>query len=236
MVDDPKTSEPNQDGGEDSAVPQATEQQGCPSKRNDTGKRYCRNRCCIFKDRLHSACASLKNRTAEQWIAIGTWVLACVTIGLLIDARHASERQLRAYVGILDHTLNNFSEGQKPAIALIVTNFGHTPARDMQYWIFSKFESYPLNIKLPSAKFRPEKIVLFPTDKDTFPIELADPLNAPDMAGLRSGERRLYVYGCIQYVDVFGSTRTTKFRLFYGGKDTLRIGRLAWAEEGNEAD
>jgi hypothetical protein len=84
--------------------------------------------------------------------------------------------------------------------------------------------------------FRTEKIVVFPSDKFSPSFQVGQALNAADMAGLRSGERRLYVYGHIRYEDVFGVVRNTKFRLMYGSAENLKIGRLVWADDGNEQD
>jgi hypothetical protein len=103
----------------------------------------------------------------EELIAIGTIFIAIFTIilgtftvslasatqELVREARQTGERQLRAYVGIMDHTITNISDGQKPKIGLVINNFGLTPALEVQYWVTSVFGSNPLANKLPVCEF-----------------------------------------------------------------------------------
>jgi hypothetical protein len=167
---------------------------------------------------------------------LATMALFWATWRLVKGADKTAECQLRAYVGIADHKLSGFAENQIPKIILHIKNFGQTPARKLQYWAASGFASYPLNTQLPLQSFRPETISIFPSDNFSPVITLAQPLNSADMAGLQSGNRRLYVYGHIKYEDVFGQTRNTGFRLMYGGADNLSIGRMLWAEAGSYDD
>lgn len=218
MVDDPKTSEPNQDGGKDSAVTQDTEQQGCSSKCNDTGKRHCRKRYSIFKNPLHSVCSRLKNRTPEQWLAIGTWILAFVTIGLLIDARHASERQLRAYVSANKGAIT--IDGTKIKIFFVLKNSGQTP-------------SYKLRTEPKTVIYRPPGPLVFealdrsmkmgavigPGDEFEINSESDVTKDVPDgeavkiiMESIQNGTAIIYVHGRVDYEDVFEKLRTLYYR------------------------
>ena len=159
-----------------------------------------------------------------------------VTSFQLFTIRRNAQRQMRAYLGVLDHKISDVAEGQRPRLQISVKNFGQTPARKVQYWLHSKLDEYPLQNNLPERPFRSERIVLFPTDGTTPTFELADPFNAADMAGLQSGNRRLYVYGQIRYTDAFDHDRNTYFRLMYGGSLNMSLGRLVWAETGNDQD
>src|ERR1700690_1855410 len=72
----------------------------------------------------------LKN---SQWIAIGTWVLAIGTIGLWLDARSTSERQLRAYVFAAPYRAFNIdSQGAVAQVYTIVGSKGSTFARKVE--------------------------------------------------------------------------------------------------------
>jgi hypothetical protein len=64
----------------------------------------------------------LKTRTVEQWLALGTWVLAAGTIGLWLDARHTSERQLRAYVFATPYRAFNIDD--RGGVAQVYTTIG----------------------------------------------------------------------------------------------------------------
>jgi hypothetical protein len=159
-----------------------------------------------------------------------------VTSLQLLTTRRNARRQMRAYVGICLHKISNVTEGKKPLIQLTIKNFGQTPARNVRYWLNTKFEEYPLNNVLPEQAFRSESVVLFPDDPNTFTFELAAPLNAVDMVGIESGSRRLFIYGHIRYTDAFKRDRNTRFRLMYGGVSNLIPGQLVWAEAGNDQD
>ena len=123
MIDSPKTPNPKKDRQSDSAVAHKAKKNGGAAKRNRAGQYYYE----ITKRFLCRIWNGLKSRSAEQWIAIGTWVLACVTIGLLVEARNASEHRLRAYMGIGEVFIERFGT-KDPDIRMTMHNFGLTPA------------------------------------------------------------------------------------------------------------
>lgn len=162
-------------------------------------------------------------------LAIFTYHLWQETGALVRDSQGNSERQLRAYVGIAAHAIENVADGSVPKVTLVFKNFGQTPAKDIRYWLNSKFGEFP------AQPFKPEKFILFPTDVFSAFWTIGK-LNAADMEGLKTGQRLLYVYGEITYLDAFNNKRWTKFRLFYGGDALMSIGRLGYAAEGNDAE
>jgi hypothetical protein len=227
MIDSPKASEPKQDRGEDSAVPQKTEQQGCSSKRDYTSKSYCHKFCSIL----------LKNRTAEQWIAIGTWALAGVTIGLLFDARHASERQLRAYVGIQTQGLRvicpDCDNPNRPAskkmlpenqVTFFLKNFGITPAyhpticagiapvplganltREYVEGEFAKCNAIVNPVIMPTiwpGESRPYAFPFFKTEIDA-------------LIGTRQRHNDAFFYARVSYTDIFREPHNSYFCFQY---------------------
>jgi hypothetical protein len=147
------------------------------------------------------------------------------------------ERQsLRSYVGVSEHKIEKVSDGSIPSLSLLFKNFGSTPAREVRYWFYTKFDSYPNPKDLPEQPLRDETIILFPTDTFGPAFNLDKALNSTDIAGLEKGDRRLYFYGKVNYLDAFGCLHFTKFRLIYGGAKSVELGRMGWAEEGNETD
>jgi len=123
-IHNPQASKPQDDGRTDSSVTEETKQQRGTPQRNDAGHQ---SNCCIVCKFLAwpfiYGWKHLKARSANQWLAIGTWVLAAVTVGVLIESMHSSERQLRAYVGVLDHQIENVSEGSIPKITFVFRRF-----------------------------------------------------------------------------------------------------------------
>jgi hypothetical protein len=148
-------------------------------------------------------------------------------------SRDTEIRQLRAYVGVLDHKIQDVALNSAPRVQISIKNFGSTPATNVTYWVFSKFDSYPTPVDLPTQVFKSDRFILFPADGFTPTFDIGA-LNQTDITQL--GESRwLYAYGEIDYLDAFEKNRCTKFRLMYGGP-LLKIGRMAIAGSGNEID
>jgi hypothetical protein len=57
-----------------------------------------------------------------HWIALGTWILAFATIGLVLDTKYSSQRQLRAYVYASPYRAFNIDDRHN--IAQIYTTIG----------------------------------------------------------------------------------------------------------------
>lgn len=165
---------------------------------------------------------------ATLLLATGTVALAIFSLIQIRDFRDQEQRQLRAYIGILDHKIENLAVGQTPSITLIFKNFGATPARNIKYWAESHLDQF-------SAKdFKPDRLVLFPSDVFSA-TWTTNPFDEKDIDNLKKGETTLFVYGEIDYLDAFNCERDTKFRLIYTG-DLLRVGRLGWAPQGNDVE
>jgi hypothetical protein len=169
-------------------------------------------------------------------VALFSWSGSVDTANLAKAAQEARDiakdteiRQLRAYVGVSDHTIDNVVVGRESTISLKFKNSGQTPASDVHYTIWRQFGSGP------SEENYHGNFVLFHDDVYTMlwnvPI-----LTAFDLNALRDGSKMLKINGLIKYKDAFGGERTTKFGLIYGGELMMRVGRLGWAEDGNGAE
>jgi hypothetical protein len=164
---------------------------------------------------------------------IATSCAAKFTHDQAVTADDTEKRSLRAYVGVFTHKIQNVAIKGAPHVEIAIKNFGNTPATNVVYWIFSKFDNYPDPTTLAIQDFRPDKIVLFPTDGFTTTFDIGA-LDQIDMDGL-ANSRWLYAYGEIDYLDAFEKKRCTKFRLMYGGQ-LLKLERMAIAGNGNEID
>ena len=57
-----------------------------------------------------------------------------------------------------------------------------------------------------------------------------------EFAGLREGRLVIFVYGFVEYEDVFGRSFVYRYRLKHGGDAGINTPQFAWCEDGNEAD
>ena len=66
---------------------------------------------------------------------IGQAVALIVTITVMM---RTARRQLRAYVFIDSTRIDGMNAGQTPEVALVIKNFGQTPAYKVTHWIASE--------------------------------------------------------------------------------------------------
>jgi hypothetical protein len=159
--------------------------------------------------------------TAKLWKATGR---------LIESGKVASQRQLRAYVGVDDVLRDEHVEGGVPRVSIMIKNFGATPA-------------YKLGIAADAQiAFAVDQVpVATSTSKTLGHLPPGLGLRIPRPAGLSIGTApghepdtsysRIFVYGCIEYVDTFGEPHFTRFRLEEGAD-----GKFFACAEGNETD
>jgi hypothetical protein len=149
--------------------------------------------------------------------------------------RDIAIRQLRAYVHISEYVV-----GLGPAEVITTTirfkNTGQTPAMHGRSWI-----SCALVAAGETPKFQPPEDAARVAEWTLPPGETKDH-NVPrthftreEIEDIAAGRRWFYAYGRVDYVDVFGTSRWTNYRLYM----SLLNGRWVWrevAKEGNDAD
>jgi hypothetical protein len=172
-----------------------------------------------------------------QFLALATTV--CV---LIVTAR----RQLRAYVfpdnaGLYEGTVLDPAlpeHANEPGIVLNWKNSGQTPARRVVSWA-------QMNVIEPINEDR----LIVPQLQESFYNNLGGgatgnksfwfgrALTATEIADVIAGTRAIYLFGRIEYRDVFGTKRFTDFRFRYTGKFPPVPGAmLSICEKGNEAN
>ena len=166
----------------------------------------------------------LKN---SQWIAIGTWVLAIGTIGLWLDARSTSERQLRAYVFAAPYRAFNIdSQGAVAQVYTIVGSKGSTFARKVERSVGISILSGPVPEKFEDLGplRREEGVFVLAPGAEGFVIQNLHVLSADELAKLMTpkGELRIYAFGKITYEDAFGGRHTTTFCHAYFGPASVQ--------------
>jgi hypothetical protein len=154
------------------------------------------------------------------------------------QAKASAERQLRAYVGLETSTPLGFEEWEYKA-TLHLVNYGQTPANNVQTWsqaelvmIDHPFAAPKHSWPSPTFTSAPDNIneplhVLFPGAREVLHTRRGE-LSSDEVRYLREGQMRLYWWGEVRYVDVFGERRKTLFSLFW------QEGQWYSNEEGND--
>lgn len=135
--------------------------------------------------------------------------------------KQRTAQQMRAYlsvttgIAIYQDRARNLRFEAKP----VLTNAGHTPARRLAYWAKADVLPFPLpdNFVLPvghppeqrSVDLAPHQTVELNATVDGFYEDASVPVIK------RGVERRLYVWGVVSYVDVFGEDHHTQFAQSY---------------------
>jgi hypothetical protein len=151
--------------------------------------------------------------TALKDSAVAAEESARETRNLVWNAEATAERQLRAYVHVRDVVMAMMNEGCDPNIMIIIKNFGQTPAREIvnTHEVQVALDPSESSFVLDRAK-RGEIVDLAP-GQETF-SRFSIPFNQwEDMKpGLNAKKQVFYVFGRIDYVDVFNKPRWTEYR------------------------
>lgn len=147
-----------------------------------------------------------------------------------------AERQLRAYMSIdkIERT-DDSSQLGIPEFNIEIINTGQTPAYEVKINFWLSFREYPLELELE----KPE-ITTF-TSKGTFgtgqpghsEIKFSRPITIDDIQMMNRGKGAFYIYGEIQYRDVFLKQWHTKFVFCYLGEKAMP--KIQIYKDGNEA-
>jgi hypothetical protein len=174
-------------------------------------------------------------------IAAFTIVLARSTTKLWRAGELHSERQLRAYVGIVltrlgREPLVQLITDQRPSADIIVKNFGQSPAYDVSISVNIAPGDYPLTSTLPELIPKGSRGILHPGEEIHIVGHGEHPLG--EEAGRLQTEhktRRLYFYGQISYRDIFRKHHTTRFRLHTASQGAT-VQRFEHSDDDNDAD
>jgi len=168
---------------------------------------------------------------------VATVLLAIITAWLVFVARDQSKTtraQLRAYVGVTTRNTPNLIVGENQMFGIFITNYGNTPALKVKDWGDIRIKEYPLRSELPALTFRNDMIPVNPQQKVPIEFQMIAALSASELANIRNDIQRMYVYGKIEYFDVFDEYRVTSYRFEYGGTRLIGMGQMAVSDEGNE--
>jgi len=197
-------------------------------------------------------------RQREEKMSTDRWLVK-LTIGLVIvgaiqilvfgwqalslrqtvnQMRESEERQLRAWVFVSQAAVKDPMQHDPIEAHVVIKNAGQTPAYDVRIFGGIIVANWPLDRKLPPIDFSKAASVgtLGPGMDGNQMCALQPQLNASGIQDLNDGKAAIYVFGEIQYRDVFNRTRRTKYRYFTEGAAGVRGISLCSHEQGNEAN
>jgi hypothetical protein len=197
-------------------------------------------------------CAAEQSNEAGNWsfskylvrfindpLTVATLLLVGVVLWQVGDARHSSERQLRAYLGIKTVLFYRPDTGdgdrQEWPIHVVYNNAGQTPA----YAAVVTAESYlgqrkPIDeifVVARAAEVSPPSIVQ-PGARHTMRLGGLEPGHEKFLAAQRA-EMYCYVWGRIDYTDTFGRQHFTKFQMW---QNFTAVHQFGFCQVGNVSD
>lgn len=177
------------------------------------------------------------------WLAVVTTFLALFTAALwwatrklVIDAKETSKRKLRSYVSVVaTGRIPNAVNPILPAFQIKIRNTGQTPAYGVRSWRGIGIHELPLVTELkPMGAVTDADLVIGSQCESVLPVRRVTPFATEQINGVKTGTHALYVFGRVEYRDVFGDRHFTDFCLCEtdGGPDA----GLKHAPSGNNAD
>ncbi|MGC9953456.1 MAG: hypothetical protein ABSD21_04155 [Rhizomicrobium sp.] len=147
--------------------------------------------------------------------------------------------QLRAYIDVTVEITDINDPGPRKVTGYI-KNTGQTPAYNVVNWMAVTCFTYPppptLTFERPKTiKGEPPKFVTLARDSTLNMFAEFPALSAGDLEEMKAGTKAIYVWGRVDYVDVFGKPRFTSFRRAQGGRYGFRTTQLVHMPDGNEA-
>jgi hypothetical protein len=148
--------------------------------------------------------------------AAGTMTAAYYARQQYTVADDVEKRQLRAYVGILQHGMEHFGETNQ-VIKTSTKNYGLTPARDLyidpqqQHWDVVRLNApifTPAMVNPPNVQ---NTFTLFPSQESHYNFH-GNPLSKQQIDLVRDGtEYQLLVWGIVYYKDIFDVSHPTRY-------------------------
>ena len=128
--------------------------------------------------------------------------------------RDTADRQLRAYVAGIPNFMFAFSERSLPRAKFRLANSGVTPAHRLRHRTEIEILPNPveagMSLPTPSGNLS-DPMVLFPNTDFAGTKTRAKVFDASEISRIRNGAASIYVYGEIEYFDIFEKRRTTSF-------------------------
>ena len=156
-------------------------------------------------------------------------IVSCVTLFVTCQT---ARRQLRAYVNVSDISVNVITH----PVAVLFKNLGQTPAykcnAQVRLWAFEKGTE---DFTLPQLPLESQATLGAGME---LPIGATWPqLNDVQVTALREGGLTVWMFGRIEYQDIYGRPHTTRFRFQYVSPDgAWKTSGFKVCPEGNDAN
>jgi hypothetical protein len=165
------------------------------------------------------------------------WRTLLATQDTVIETRRIGERQVRAYVGVTDISIER-TDTDSPTVKLKIKNGGQSPA----YKIAIR-TGYVVNFKgsPQHADQNREQVErgfdIGPGQEIHHPVYVAELIWAVAQSTIRNKAGRFFIFGRIDYEDAFEVARETLFRFeFYETEDGIKDGEhFSITAEGNRS-
>jgi hypothetical protein len=179
---------------------------------------------------------------ADWTIAVFTILLVVVTAALwratrdlVSSAERSSERQLRAYVSLLDIKLRDSNQTyerllrkgvahavlefqNEPTVRIRIKNYGKTPAYHVRSVVHMQIEPIANEAAVVASPFQPgSNSSIGPGHTFTLSQRFMRSLTSEEMWRINNGERSIYAVGRIEYETAFRQRCFTNFKLQYHG-------------------
>jgi hypothetical protein len=183
---------------------------------------------------------------SKHWLEYAIFIFVIVTAAATgyaayytkqqwLTAVDTEQRSLRAYVGAGSVSVGN----NPPQVGIAVENYGQTPAIEVK--IFDSWHDMPKGKNLPPDFTFPDKgecdespsmTVIYPKAAPVFSVAASAQCASALAAIARgvSGQTTLYLYGHIDYLDVFREKHMTTYCLSWAS------GTSAYCDRHNEID
>lgn len=160
----------------------------------------------------------------SNWIAICALAISVLSLGVAIFTTYQSQR---AYVFAKAANAFNVQPGSPPQVYVLIDNGGKTLAHIKSQRVgVTVAEKLPERLEeLGEMQPEPGKFVAWP-NQPSYIIRSPIPnviLTDGDIRKLDSSESRIYVFGKIEYQDIFHLRHTTTFCHMYSGGETTYL-------------
>jgi hypothetical protein len=171
-------------------------------------------------------------------INVITFIIAVFTIGLYFVGRDTARRELRAYIGVKDHTIRTIEDSGgflRFQAVITVENGGQTPALNVRR---------ALDVGIGDENRSDFRIDGLTGRMPMIPHSLWEMrqvfwnLSEEDIRHITNSHRHAFVWGRVEYEDIYGETRHLNFRFITREIITTNGAVSGWAlhptEDGNE--
>lgn len=164
----------------------------------------------------------------------------------LVISRDTEKRQLRAYIYTVP-AIANLAPGQRPIVSITVKNGGLTPAYNINAALNALVLEHPQKGPISRIGAKPDPTHPTPDGVGAFVFQdhdmelvlppAATPTIGPDIfqSIIDGTQKRLYVWGRLQYLDAFHEQHYLNFCFTIDG-ESVKLGKVHHCPDYNDAD